>query len=133
MHSLGAIVLAAIAGFILDFLFGLGFSYLAPVMAGSVGVFLPLLIKIALTGAAYFGGMYFALTLVPLSNSKTVMGVMLAYAALTTVYSIIKVAGSGAPMFVHVVQTGLFIAIAFGLWVARSMVEGERAVYARHE
>lgn len=132
MHTLGAIVLSFIAALTMQFLLGYVTQFLFPLMLGSVGVFLPAVLGIAFTACTYFGGVYFALTLIPGSNARTVANVLIGFAIVVTIYQIAKALDAGAPGIVVVFMAVGCAASVAGAWIARTMVESERQDVLRH-
>lgn len=75
---------------------------------------------------AYFGRLYFSLTVVPLSSAKIVTTQMIALAVFGTAPGIVDLADKDAPTPIFIMALGSGVAAVIGFLVARFVMKAER-------
>jgi hypothetical protein len=120
MHTFGAIILAIVGTLLMQFILTGVSSLLLGPMYDSVGLILPLMMIAAFTGFSHYGGLYFALGLVPKANPKATLVLILAMIVVLFIYNISKLAktGFGPPVILLLINS---VAAVVGSLVAKSM------------
>ena len=90
MYTFGAVLLAIIGSLFMQFLLGLISSLLAVPMYESVGYFLPILLIVVFTGFAHYGGLCFALLLVPGADASKTLRIVVSIIIFLTAYGLVK-------------------------------------------
>jgi hypothetical protein len=126
MHTFGAVILAIVATVIMQLLFGFVSTFLVTLIYASTGMFIiPMIIVLAILGCGYFGGTYFALTLVPGANKTITMLVMMAFIVAGTAWNVAKLGrNDSATLLVLMVLSG--IAALLGVFFAKHSYEAEQ-------
>jgi hypothetical protein len=131
MHTFGAVILAVVGVVLVQFVLGFVSAFLFEAIVTSTGaIWLPILIMIGLTACGYYGGLYFALKLVPRADSRIAFFIVVAVIVLGSAAGIIGSLTEYDSVVLIVIQVVNGIAAMVGVLIARSHIDQERKVTA---